>query len=524
MPSPQEKHLEILERAEASIAEARERVAQDRWRLRYHVAAPAYWINDPNGFSFYRGEYHLFYQHHPYSPEWGPMYWGHVKSRDLAHWDSLPIALAPSEDYELDGCFSGSAIEQGGKLWLMYTGNVWTGEDRDRDLKQVQALAYSEDGIRFEKFAGNPVISEAPEGDIHPFHFRDPKVWKHGETYYCVLGSQTRDRRSGQVLLYRSDDLKDWGFVGVMAGGQEPTEKLGYMWECPDLFVLNGQDVLICSPQGMKPVGDLYHNLHQSGYMLGKLDYDAGRFEHGELHLLDYGFDFYAPQTTEDDQGRRILIAWMAMWEDKMPEQIRGWAGAMTIPRVLTLDNGRILSRPAPELAQLRGEGVSYEQVRIDNATPTNTYAESEEYAIPPTSSVIHAGQEFAGVNGECTELEVEFHAGSAASFGLSLRVGEASGEETVVAYDREQMKLILDRERSGAGSGGVRKAPLALRDDRLQLRIFIDRSSVEIFAGDGELAMSARIYPGVESTGIRFFAEGGEATLTTLHCWPLDR
>ncbi|MEJ8304327.1 glycoside hydrolase family 32 protein [Saccharibacillus sacchari] len=503
MTSSQEKHLAALKRAEDSVAEARERVAQDRWRPRYHVAAPAYWINDPNGFSFYRGEYHLFYQHHPYSVEWGPMHWGHVKSRDLAYWEHLPIALAPTEEYERDGCFSGSAIEKDGKLWLMYTGNVWTGEDRDNQLEQVQALAHSEDGVNFEKFAHNPVISAAPEGDVHPFHFRDPKVWKHGETYYCVLGSQTLDRRSGQVLLYRSSNLTDWSFVSVMAGGQEPKEKLGFMWECPDLFTLSGQDVLLCSPQGIAPVGDLYHNSNQSGYMLGQLDYDTGRFEHGDLQLLDYGFDFYAPQTTEDDQGRRILIGWMAMWEDKMPEQARGWAGTMTIPRVLTLENGQIRSRPAPDLAQLRGEGVSYGPVRL-----------------APSAS----RQELAGVNGECIELEMEFDAGSATSFGISLRVNEASGEETTFTYDRARQKLILDRERSGAGPGGVRKAPFLLQQNRLQLRVFIDRSSVELFAGDGELAMSARIYPSVDSTGIRFFAEGGEATLTALRCWPLDR
>lgn len=207
-----------------------------------------------------------------------------------------------------------------------------------------------------------------------------------------------------------------------------------------------------------------------------------------------------------------------------MPEQIRGWAGAMTIPRVLTLENGRILSRPAPDLAKLRGEGVTYGQIRIADTSREKIYAEREEYVMPSVSSDIRGGQEFAGVNGDCLELEVEFDAGSAASFGLSLRVGETSGEETLLTYDREQQKLILDRERSGAGSGGIRKAPLALRENRLRMRIFIDRSSVEIFAGDGEVAISARIYPGVDSTGIRFFAEGGESALTALHCWPLDR
>ncbi|MCQ4086054.1 glycoside hydrolase family 32 protein [Saccharibacillus sp. JS10] len=517
MHSFQSQHLEALARAEASLAAAQERVAQDRWRLRYHVAAPAYWINDPNGFSFYRGEYHLFYQHHPYSVEWGPMYWGHVKSKDLVHWEHLPIALAPSEDYDRDGCFSGSAIEHEGKLWLMYTGNVWTGEDRDEDLKQVQALAYSEDGVHFEKYIGNPVIEAAPEGNIHPFHFRDPKIWQHEDIYYCILGSQTTDRQSGQVLLYRSADLINWTFISVIAGGQETTEKLGYMWECPDLFALGDQDVLVCSPQGMAKDGDLYHNLHQSGCMLGKLDYATGKFEHGDLQLLDYGFDFYAPQTTLDEQGRRIVIAWMAMWEDKMPEQARGWAGAMTIPRVLTIEDGQIRTRPLPELSKLRGKSVHYTNEKLLSSLAANSQS------VEPDSS-IYTGRQFAGVSGEYTELEIEFEAGTATSFGIAMRVGESSGEETVLSYDCQQQKLTLDRERSGAGSGGIRRAPLSLQNGILKLRIFIDRSSVEVFAGDGEVAMSARIYPGVDSTGIRFFAKDGETLLKSVDCWTLDQ
>jgi len=538
------KHAAELARAEASLEAARERVAQDPWRLRYHVAAPAYWINDPNGFCFYKGEYHLFYQHHPYSPEWGPMYWGHVKSKDLARWEALPIALAPSEDYDADGCFSGSAIEKDGKLWLMYTGNRWTGPDRDEDLLQVQALAVSEDGVHFEKCGKNPVLAAAPEGDIHPFHFRDPKVWIHEGLYYCLLGSQTKNRRSGQVLLYRSESLTDWSFVSVMAGGQEDRDKLGYMWECPDLFPLGGRDVLVCSPQGVAPFGDLYHNLHQSGAFVGELDYGTGRFAHGELMLLDHGFDFYAPQTTLDDQGRRILIAWMAMWEDKMPEQERGWAGAMTLPRVITLENGRIYSRPVPELAQLCGEAVRYaneplersaaencaeaaDQAAVGRAAGTSSPAENgETFAAGrleerPTAG---RGRPFAGISGDCLELEVEFDRGTASRFGLALRADEARGEETVLAYDAIEAKLILDRERSGAGSGGVRRTALPLQEGRLRLQVFLDRSSVEVFAQGGERVMSARIYPDADSTGIFFFAEGGEATIVSLSCWPLDR
>ncbi|WP_172194209.1 glycoside hydrolase family 32 protein [Saccharibacillus qingshengii] len=377
MTETQQSHRRALERAELSIADKKAEAAEDPWRLRWHIAAPAYWINDPNGFCFFRGEYHLFYQHHPFSPEWGPMYWGHVKSSDLAHWQPLPIALAPSEAYDADGCFSGSAIEKDGRLWLMYTGNRWTGPDRDADLLQVQALAVSDDGTNFEKVASNPVIAEAPGGDVHPFHFRDPKVWKHEDAYYCVLGSRTQDHL-GQVLLYRSDNLTDWSFVAIMAGGREPADKLGYMWECPDLFPLSGVDVLAFSPQGVAPDGELYRNLHQAGYVLGRLDYETGVLDHGEFRTLDYGFDFYAPQTTLDNQGRRILIAWMAMWESEMPEQARGWAGAMTLPRVLTLEHGRIAVRPAPELESLRGVEVRYADQTIGDERAPRGWIRSE--------------------------------------------------------------------------------------------------------------------------------------------------
>ncbi|NGZ73948.1 glycoside hydrolase family 32 protein [Saccharibacillus alkalitolerans] len=544
MTSPQDRHRAALEQAEASLAEARERAARNPWRLRYHPAAPAYWINDPNGFCFFRGEYHLFYQHHPFSSEWGPMYWGHLKSRDLAHWEHLPVALAPSEDYDADGCFSGSAIEKDGRLWLMYTGNRWTGPDRDADLLQVQALAVSDDGVSFEKFGRNPVIAEAPQGDIHAFHFRDPKVWEHDGSYYCVLGSRTQDHR-GQALLYRSADLIDWTFVGVMAGGREDADILGYMWECPDLFALGGQEILAFSPQGVAPRGDLYRNLHQAGYLLGRLDYGTGIFEHGGFVPLDYGFDFYAPQTMEDDRGRRVLIAWMAMWESEMPERAGDWAGAMTLPRVLTLENGRLLSRPAPELAQLRGEEVRHADVTVGGAevggmgTAEDQGGGAQEHTAPASGaaaaeaasggtfragSAARRGKALPGVSGECLELEVEFDAGTASAFGLALRVGEARGEETVLAYDRTEERLLLDRERSGAGPGGVRRAPLPLREGRLRLRVFLDRSSVEVFAGDGELAMTARVYPDAGSTGIRFFADGGVAEIVSLSCWTLDR
>ncbi|WP_223702116.1 glycoside hydrolase family 32 protein [Sutcliffiella deserti] len=486
-------HEKAIQEAEHSIHKAKASVSQNHWRLNYHIASPAHWINDPNGFSYYKGEYHLFYQHHPYDPTWGPMHWGHVKSRDLASWEHLPIALAPSSEYDKDGCFSGSAVEKDGKLYLMYTGNVWTGEDHESELEQVQALAISEDGIHFTKYENNPVIAKAPEGDIHPFHFRDPKVWQHNRNYYCVLGSRTKEH-IGQVLLYQSHDLVEWNFMSVMAKGEG---NFGYMWECPDYFELDGKGVLVMSPQGMKPEGVKFHNLHQAGYVLGSLDYKTGRLEHGPFEMLDYGFDFYAPQTTVDDSGRRIAIAWMAMWESEMPEQKYQWAGAMTIPRELQLVDGKIISTPVEELKKLRADEVSFENELLTTETS------------------------FSSVEGTSLEMEVTINSGQAEEFGIKLRKSEQ--EETVLTYNVKEKLLTLDREKSGAGPGGTRQAPVSLVDNKLTLRIFVDSSSVEVFINGGEKVMTARIYPSQLANGISFFAKG-EAKIVRLRKWNMTK
>ncbi|WP_209124138.1 glycoside hydrolase family 32 protein [Alkalihalobacillus sp. BA299] len=489
------RHEQAIEKATKSINQAKDKVSKNYWRLNYHVASPAYWINDPNGFIFYKGEYHLFYQHHPFTSQWGPMHWGHVKSKDLTFWEHLPVALAPSEEYDKDGCFSGSAIEKDGKLYLMYTGHKWTGENHDTDLEQVQCLAVSEDGVSFKKIASNPVIKGAPEGDIHPHHIRDPKVWKHGDYYYCVIGNKTKEE-VGQVLLYRSEDLLEWEFLNIVAKGGG---NFGFMWECPDLFHLDGHDILMMSPQGMVSEGHLYQNLHQSGYVLGKLDYESGKLDHGSFRLLDYGFDFYAPQSTIDDQGRRVMVAWMAMWESEMPEQEFDWAGAMTLPRQLFIEDGQIISKPMPEVEKLRNNLTQFENVIFDGK------------------------RVFEGVSGYCLELDIVIDAKEATQFGLRLRVNDESKEETVLSYDCNESFLTLDRNKSGKGLKGIRKAPVELKDNQLHLRVFLDKSSIEIFINGGEKVMTSRIYPSESSTGIEFFAKG-PISINSLKKWNLDK
>ena len=206
---------------------------------KFHVTGGIGWINDPNGFAPYKGEYHLFFQYYPYDTKWGPMHWGHVKTKDFIRWERLPAALAPDMDYDRDGCFSGGAIElPDGRHLLMYTG-VRNIRRRNGMIEafQTQCLAIG-DGVDYEKVEGNPVIdgSMLPEGGSTQ-DFRDPKIWREGDTYNVVLGNRSPDG-SGNILLYQSKDARHWEFVNILSACHN---QYGRMWECPDFFHLTAR-------------------------------------------------------------------------------------------------------------------------------------------------------------------------------------------------------------------------------------------------------------------------------------------
>ncbi|HZG85812.1 glycoside hydrolase family 32 protein [Paenibacillus sp.] len=483
-------HEAGIRRACEALEASESRVTDRRYRLHYHLMPKGGWMNDPNGLVYFRGEYHAFYQHDPYRPTQGPMHWGHAKSADLVHWEHLPVALAPSEPYDLDesgsagGCWSGSAVEDDGKLVLMYTGHVDGGTP-----PEAQCLAVSEDGVRFAKDAANPVIPAPPETGV--FGFRDPKVWKRGDTWYAVVGSGLNGK--GRALLYDSRNLREWRYIGV-AAESDGTE--GNMWECPDLFPLGdgGEHVLIVSPMNMGATKTMY--------MSGTFDYETGTFRRAYAERLDYGFDFYAPQTFRDGRGRRLLLAWMNIWGAAMPEQADGWMGAMTLPRELTLGrDGKLRMRPTEELRALR----------IALASSASSLAVEEGVSAIP------------GLRGDALELVAEWEAGSADAFGLRLRCSPDGSEYTEIRYDVRERRLVVDRDRSGAGDGGRSEAYVEPAEDGgLRLHVFLDRSSVEVFAGDGAVTMTNRMYPDPSSLGAAWFAEGGSARLRTFEAWSL--
>jgi beta-fructofuranosidase len=486
-------HQKRLVKAQSAVQSASNKVKNTPFRLGYHTMAPANWINDPNGVIQWNGEYHVFFQHHPFSPKGGPIHWGHVKSKDLVYWEHLPIALAPGEKYDKSGCFSGSAVNNDGKLTLIYTGHVTLNEETDEFI-EYQCIAESNDGIHFEKHSSNPVITEPPsEGSPH---FRDPKVWKHEDKWYMVIGSQKDNL--GRVVLYESNDLISWTYKGVLA---ESTGKLGYMFECPDFFELAGKHILLFSPQGIEPQGEQYQNLYQNGCLIGEFDYNSKKFYHGDFLELDKGFDFYAGQSFLDDKGRRIVIGWMDMWESNMPEQEHGWAGALTIPRELKFNkNGNLSMIPIEELQKLRNEYIFVQETTISEKTILQQ------------------------IQGECLEIIAEFSLKecSAKRFGIHVRCSLDGQEKTSVIYDVKNGNIAVDRNYSGKGEGGIRTSAVHGNYDSIKLHLFIDRSSFELFVNNGETVMTSRIYPDPLSNSVELFSEGGAVSLIKLESWTL--
>lgn len=291
-------------------------------------------MNDPNGLIEYKEQFHIFYQHNPYDTKWGPMHWGHAVSRDFVNWEELSIALRPDEEYEDDGgCFSGSAIEKDGRLYLFYT-------SVSKKYGQAQSVAFSDDGIHFEKYAGNPVIRGFPNG-FATGEFRDPKVFRYDGEYRMIVGTVFEGR--GRIVMYKSADLLDWKFDGVLYEAEDYENCI----ECPDLFPLGDKWVLMYSRIGCE-------NSHVV-FMTG--GFNGNSFTPEGTKNIEFGPQFYAPQTFETADGRRILIGWFYDWNREV-QAGSICAGALTIPREVTLDaDGRTLRiYPVREVANLLEE------------------------------------------------------------------------------------------------------------------------------------------------------------------------
>ncbi len=454
-----------------------ENTYQEKNRPQYHFSPPEKWMNDPNGLVFYDGDYHLFYQYYPDSTIWGPMHWGHALSTDLVHWKNLPIALYPDT---LGYIFSGSAVVDWNNQSGLQTGDnppivaIFTqhSEERLREGRidfQNQSIAYSNDkGMTFRKYIHNPVISNPGERD-----FRDPKVIRDDNLNKWILVLAAGQK----VEFFSSMDLLHWEYMSDFGTGLGAH---GGVWECPDLFPLKINNltkwVLLVSINPGGPNGG-----SATQYFIG--DFDGTKFinenSDDSIKWLDFGPDDYAGVTYSDipaADGRRLFIGWMNNWTYAQTVPTVGWRSAMTLPRQLKLKNisgvTRVCSTPVEELTKLRtGE---------------------HKTELWPDSAI-----NITGLNE--ISLSFDLKNSPAADFGLAF--SNSLNEKLTIGFDSYLNQFYIDRSESGitdfsAAFAKRHFSPRYSSDNTLNITLYLDYSSVELFADDGSVVMTETFFP----------------------------
>ncbi len=475
-------------------------------RPQFHFSPDSMWMNDPNGMVFFDGEYHLFYQFYPDSTVWGPMHWGHAVSRDMVRWEHLPIALYPDS---LGYIFSGSAVIDHRNtsgfgdgstppMVAIFTQHDIAGEQAGQTDYQTQSIAYSLDkGRTWTKYAANPVIPNPGIKD-----FRDPKVIWHDATGRWVMVLAAYDK----AMFYTSPDLKTWAYASEF--GIEGDKRL---WECPDLFPMRaaGSDtiawILITSIQQQGPNGGT-----ATSYFVGDFDGNTFTANPSEQRWLDHGKDNYAMVTWSNvPDGRTLALGWMSNWQYAQVVPTMRWRSAMTLPRHLQLSGtsgGPILrSAPAREVENLRGHTLPLAAGEVENGMMNLA-----ELASP------------------LMEIQFQFspEQSSARRFGLIWTNDE--GDSLRLGFDRERNGWFVDRSQAGASDfskefAGIHLGP-ELDSAKLDLRIFLDWSSLEAFCEAGDVSFTEIFFPNEPMKHLAVFAEGGKAVWGPGSRWELKR
>jgi len=462
----------------------RQLLAGDIHRPRYHFLPPGNWMNDPNGLIQWGDKYHLFYQYNPDGAYHANMHWGHAVSDDLIHWQDLPVALAPTPGGpDESGCFSGCAVDNNGVPTIFYTSTAG-----ERSSIQTQSIATSNDDLlAWIKHPANPIISQVPVESGQTRDFRDPFVWREGDTWYMVLGSQVKDV-GGVVFLYRSSNLVDWEYLNPLLSSDNP--RYGLIWECPNFFKLGDKWVLIISAHTGATVDTVY-------YFVG--DYHNFRFTPQYGAVLDYG-NMYAPLTFTDSQQRRLMFGWLREARPVNDQRRAGWSGVQSIARILTLnENNRLIMKPVPELETIRGQHHSVDPMPI---TQTTTL----------------------GVTGLALDIVAEFDVEASGHCGFSL-VCSADGTERIDIIYRAEGGLLsvqkVNPELNGALTIHSRETPHELAPgETLKLRILLDGSVIEIIANE-RTSLTSRFYAlNAGSEHVRLL--GAQARLLALDIWEM--
>jgi len=470
-------------------------LAADPRRPQFHLLPAANWMNDPNGPIFWQGRYHMFYQYNPNGAYWGDMHWGHAISADMVHWRHLPVALAPTPGGpDAGGCFSGTALADGGRIAILYTAvvpapeNQATIRDGEHSLRESQCLAFGEgsDLTTWTKDS-TPVIAAPPAG-LDVTGFRDPVPWRHGDQWLMAVGSGIRGK-GGAVLLYRSRDLRHWEYLHLLAGGSGNGDKTpnpvdsGDMWECPDFFPLGDRHVLIHSTQG------------KAYWQSGSFDTDGLVFHAERGGVLDYG-SFYAPKTQLDNAQNRILWGWIQETRPEAEYRAAGWAGMMSLPRVLTLD--------------------SRDDLRIEVAPQVERLRQSEQ-RLRLTGNEDRDRRQLAELHLDncCGEIACSFRKGTEPiEFSL---VSDPAGSQPWLScrYDPSRaQEMQIDGSAVTLGSTG---------DGQIQLRFFVDGSVIETIVNSASALTKRFYYPGATAPPVHVNVTAGFKSLSDLSLWPLS-
>ena len=507
-----------------SLATAQDPYTQP-WRPQYHFTPAKNFMNDPNGMVFYQGEYHLFYQYNPEGQVWGHMSWGHAVSTDMVHWKHLPLAIPEDPNYMI---YSGSAVVD----WNNSSGLCKNPDPADHSClvaiyaadyhqkREKTHIAYSNDrGRTWTNYKGNPVI------DVDAADFRDPKVFWYEPQKKWVLLAVLADRRT--ALFFSSTDLKHWTRLSELGPAGDDSGQ----WECPDLLELpiegtsDHRWVLVINRNPGAPAGGTGVR-----YLVG--DFDGTRFIEkesvGKKLWADYGKDFYATNSFNDmprGDERRIWMGWTSNWLYAKEEPTVLWRGAQSVPRALSL---RWVDNPALS----PGQGDKSRPPRFSGNTDLlmvqTPVKELESLRGKPffvkSASLAATNQKLASVQCVTCEILAEVEKGGASEIGFRLRKGAES--ETVVGVTTATNTLFVNRTKSGDVSFSKefpgRFSTKLSNTSRVKLHIFVDRSSVEVFANDGEKVMTDRIYPPPGSTGIEIYATGTGGQVVSLTLWPL--
>lgn len=458
---------EAIIRATAAVQAAAPRAQADPSHPLFHVISPAQFMNDPNGPIYYKGCYHLFYQYTPYNADGGVKYWGHARSKNLVKWESLPIAIAPSGDLGEDSIWSGCCTINGlGQPMIFYTS---IGQGKNPFDQAVQWAAIGDDDlIHWQKSPANPVLSEPVNEGVKIYDWRDPFIFHDGKQNFLVTGGHLSREHQAAVSIYEAQNagLTRWKYRG-------PLFKLPDMptAECPNFFQLGNQWVLFVSPYG------------KVQYFVGDFDAQTCRFTAHKAGVVDYG-SFYAPNTMLVPDGRRLTWGWLNGFPGG-----HGWNGCLSLPRLLSLSSdGDLRQAPAPQLNKLRGKPVAWRKIALQ--------ASGQTFKLPATNTL---------------EIEADIDLQSAKSIALEIKGAAPDAKPVLINFDGAQL-AVMDAT-----------APLQISGERkkLNLRMFIDRSVLEVFAND--TVCITKIIPTL-ATDAQFTirADGGEARVDQIRAWPM--